>query len=96
VVQQPGQKDEHCVERETHLAARHDLVDAVVQHSHHVQNGHQGSPQAGHHRPVVDEVQKLQVLAVTAAVAPQQGFGAVGDDKDTQVVHLCWDAEGVD
>ena len=78
VVQQARQKNEHSVEREADLPARHHLVDAVVQQSHHVEDRHQRSPQAGYHGPVVDEVEEGQVV-ITAAVPRQDRFGAVCD-----------------
>lgn len=96
MVQQSRQKDQHGVEGETDLPARDHLVDAVVQQPHHVQQGHQGCPQARDHRPVVDEVQELQVLGVAAAVAGQDGFRAVRDYQHPQIVHLRGYAERVD
>lgn len=84
------------VESETYFPTRHYFIDAVIEQSDHVDQRHQKSASTDDGRTVVDEVEKLDIIWVFANSFIVHVLGDVCNDEHTQVVHLGWDAEGVD
>ena len=96
MIDNSGDKDSECVESETHLTTRHNSVDAVVQKSYHVDERHEEGAPADDGGTVVDKIEEFYVIWLVAHLGIVHIFSHVGDDKDTQVVHLCGNAKWVD
>lgn len=96
MIDNSGYKNSESVESETHLAARHHSVDAVVQQSYHVYERHEEGAPADDGGTVIDEVEEFYVIWLVAHLGIVHIFSHIGDDKDTQVVHLCGNAKWVD
>ena len=95
VIDNPRHEDSESIQSETHLAARHHAVDAVVQQSHHVYERHEESAPADDSGTVVDEVEELDVVRLVAHLRIVHILGHIGNDKHAQVVHLRGNAKWV-
>jgi hypothetical protein len=96
VVDNPREEDGEGVEGEADLAAGHDLVDAVVEQSDHVDERHEEGASADDDGSVVDEIEELEVVGVVADRLVVHVLGDVGDDQHAEVVHLRGDAKRID
>ena len=68
MINEPRQEDNQSVQSETHLATRHDLIDAEIQHSEHIEQREDKGAPTDDDGSVKYKIQEIDVTTIVAYI----------------------------